>query len=243
MSTTKHSGKKVQYRQSNSVRHSKQDHLDNHQFELLIEGALRLDHDDDVLQTAFAILTMGRLGLRVGELVHLRNSWIDPTERMIHIPYHEPCERGRDQSICGDCTSKAKQRSEFNAISVEEAADLAWVAKTENAARSVPYDFDPRVKIWVDRFLDREYEHGWPVTHASVVRRLQWAKDEAEGLGDLNLYPHALRATAASYHAAQGVDAISLKAIFGWSQLSTARCYVSTSPERAAAVLRDVHHR
>lgn len=231
------------HKRTDRVRHSKQDALDNLDFELLLEGAERLDHSDDVLQTKFSILVMGRLGLRVSELVHLKREWINLRDRMIDIPRNEKCDMGRGDEPCGQCKQHARQRAEYNAgMDYEAALSMAWSAKTANAARRIPFDFDPRVEICVQRFYDR-YEQGWPVTHSSVNRRLQWAKDAAEGLDGANVYPHALRATAASYHAAQGVDAISLKSIFGWSQLSTARCYVSTSPERAAAVLRDVHQR
>lgn len=228
---------------SSGPRHSKENALDAREFELLLEGAQRLDHADDVLQAQFAINILGRLGLRVSELVHLTGDWIDTRQRMIHVPRHEPCTMGQNGAICGTCRQHAEQRESHNPeMELDEALSMAWSAKTENAARSVPYDFDPRVEIAVERFLER-YPDGWPLSNSSVNRRLEWAQDAADGLGGCIVHPHGLRATAATFHAAQGVDAISLKAIFGWAQLSTARCYVSSSPERAAAVLRDVHQR
>ncbi len=238
-----HINRGTDQRNRTRTRHSKENALDALEFELLLEGATRLDHQDDVLQAQFAINVLGRLGLRVSELVHMTGDWIDERQRMIHIPGYEPCTMGRNDSICGTCRQHAEQRVAHNPeMDLDEALSMAWSAKTENAARSVPYDFDPRVEIAVERFLER-YPDGWPLSGSSVTRRLEWAQDRSEGLEDANVHPHGLRATAASYHAAQGIDAISLQAIFGWAQLSTARVYIATSPERAAAVLRDVHQR
>lgn len=223
--------------------HCKEFALDTREFELLFEGALKLDHKDSVLETAFALIAMGRLGLRVSELVHLRNEWINMRDRMIEIPHHEPCDMGRGGSICGSCKQHAEQRADYNPeISIEQALADSWRAKTTAAARSIPFDFDSRVELWVERFYDR-YEQGWPYTHSTVKRRLDWAQDAADGLEGKRIFPHALRATAASHHAAQGLESLTLQAILGWSDAQTADRYITHSGERAAAVLRDTYQR
>lgn len=49
-------------------------------------------------------------------------------------------------------------------------------------------------------------------------------------------------ATAASYYAARGLSAMDLKALFGWSQFSTAIAYIEESPERLEGALQQLRH-
>lgn len=55
---------------------------------------------------------------------------------------------------------------------------------------------------------------------------------------ETNCYPHALRATAASYLAGRGMSTLSLQSMFGWSDPSTARNYVARSADHAE---RELH--
>lgn len=329
MAISKASHNKRGYDQTNrsagKPKHSKDYALDEHEFELLLEGCDRMDrHHDTRLECKFAILVMGRLGLRVGELVHLRNEWIDPEEKTINIPRHEPCRMGKYGDICGTCRQHAQQRTEHNqtglvqarlqlledgfdpfheslepvrmlrsshaaflddvigeqslqndiemgltdledvvrdpfehwdelceaadllaaeqTIPLEEAEDMAWSAKTDAAARQIPYDWNPRLELWIERFHGR-YEKGWPYTQSTVNRRLEWAQEAADGLDDRRLFPHALRATAATRHAANNIQADTLQRIMGWADAQTAERYVRHSDERTAAILRDTYQR
>jgi hypothetical protein len=52
-----------------------------------------------------------------------------------------------------------------------------------------------------------------------------------------------LGATAASYHAYQGVAPVPLQALMGWSDLATAQKYIRISGRATADALRQVHHR
>lgn len=100
--------------------HSKERALNDREFELLVEGARRLD-DYEAEQARFATLVAGRLGLRAGEIVHMQEDWIDWRNRRICIPSTEPCEKGKDGGICGYCEQAAKQSVRYNALTAPEA--------------------------------------------------------------------------------------------------------------------------
>nr|WP_233710693.1 tyrosine-type recombinase/integrase [Natronococcus pandeyae] len=69
--------------------------------------------------------------------------------------------------------------------------------------------------------------------------------NEAAETADLRgrVYPHCLRATAASYHAYQGVAPVPLQALMGWSDLATAQKYIRISGTAIADALRQAHQR
>jgi integrase len=225
-----------------SPRHSKDDALDDREFQQLLEACYRLDRDYYQLESRLIVLATGRLGLRLGELVHLDEAWIDWRDRMIKIPRHDPCDRGRDGGICGQCRQQAKQRVEYNEdVSLADAIAERWSAKTEAAAREIPIDHDPRAELAIERYFDR-FDR-FQASHSAVHRRLDKLQDVGDGLEDLRLYPHALRATAASHYASRGLDAITLQALMGWADLSTAHRYVRRSGSRTRRALDALHSR
>jgi site-specific recombinase XerD len=57
-----------------------------------------------------------------------------------------------------------------------------------------------------------------------------------------HIYPHCLRATAASYHAYRGVAPVPLQALMGWSDLATAQKYIRISGTATARAVRNIHH-
>ena len=77
-------------RSGSDVTHSKEDALDDREFELLLEGARELARSDYYYDAdpVFVIQVLGRLGLRRGELAHLSEDWIDWRNEMIVIPDH-----------------------------------------------------------------------------------------------------------------------------------------------------------
>jgi integrase len=221
------------------TRHSKADALNEREYQLLLEGASKLTPKND-LEARFIILVGGRLGLRRGEITHLRDDWINWRRNMIEIPRYDDCDRGRDYRECGSCRMHAKQKAEHNAdVTFEEALDLRWETKTDEAARSVPFDFDPRVSLVIERFFE-EWDR-WMYSAQAVNRRLEDAAEAADNLIPDDIYPHCLRATAASYHAARGLDVIPLQSLMGWAQVSTAHNYVKSSGENTQRALRFTH--
>lgn len=234
MATTHAPSKK---RRGTTVRHTKDDALDRREFEHLLEATYALD-DYYGLQAQFVVLVAGRLGLRAGEIAHMTAEWVDWRRNMISIPRHEPCTKGRDGGLCGYCRSKAEQKVAHNdGLALEDALASMWSPKTISSSREIPFDAAPRAEIVIERFFERFDE--WPTSRQSVNRRVNRAAREADGLDEADVYPHALRATAASRFAARGLDIFALKAVMGWSQISTAECYVSSSGERTAQAIRD----
>lgn len=222
------------------TRHSKEDALNQREFQLLLEGAMKLD-DYYAQQARFVILVGGRLGLRRGEMSHMEEDWIHWRRNMIEIPRHEPCDRGRGGGICGYCRNQANQRAEHNReLSVEKAEQMQWKAKTDEAAREVPFGFDPRVSLCIERFFE-QYDK-WPCSSQAINRRLNKAAEAAEEVGPDDVYPHCLRATAASFHAARGLDVIPLQSLMGWAQVSTAHNYVKKSGENTKRALHYAHN-
>ena len=122
-------------------------------------------------------------------------------------------------------------------ITFDEALDMQWQPKTSNSARSIPYDFDVRVELVIEEFFD-EYD-GWESSASTVNRRIKRVAELSPV--DSRVYPHALRATAASYHASRDISVHSLMSIMGWADPSTARAYVTANADQAAKELRSKH--
>lgn len=223
-------------------RHTKEDALSEREFELLLEGTYEM-RDYYGFQARFIILVGGRLGLRRGEIGHMRESWIDWRRNMIQIPRREPCQKGRDGGVCGYCRSLAEQRVEHAeddeaGITMEQALAETWRPKTEAAIREVPFDHDARAQLVIERFFD-EYD-AYPASCQSINRRVKKAAEHADELEPEYVYPHCLRATAATMLAAKGIDLLPFKSMLGWSQIGTAQCYVSESGENTQRALHSL---
>ncbi len=117
------------------------------------------------------------------------------------------------------------------------ALDERWEPKTEMSARAVPYDFDDRVEAVVEAFFS-EYD-SWPTARIGVNRRVNRVAEAAEYTS--RVYPHALRATSAEWHASGGLRANALKALMGWSQLEVAKKYIRLSGTQTAKALHRAH--
>jgi integrase len=117
--------------------------------------------------------------------------------------------------------------------------EARWHPKTVASVRSIPVDLSLRLELYLERFTD-EYD-AFPRSRTAVNRRVT-AAAEVEDI-DGRVYPHCLRATAASYHAYQGVAPVPLQALMGWSDLATTQKYIRISGRATADALRQVHHR
>jgi len=221
--------------------HTKEDALSDREWEFLLEGAQSM-RDPYSFDAQLVVIVGGRLGMRAGEIVHMTESWIDWQEKIIQIPHHDRCTKGRDGGICGYCESLAQQRVDHHdgALSIEEARAQRWHPKTRNSAREVPFGFSTRAEIVLERYFERFDE--FTVSRQGVNRRVEKAAEKAPGLSGDDVYPHALRASAASHHAGRGLEAFQLQQLLGWEDVRTALKYVQRSGERTARALERIHN-
>jgi integrase len=214
------------------VRNSHQDALTEPEFKRLLQAA---DEFDEPLrrQCRFILICAGRLGMRAGEICHFKEHWIDWGRQQIHIPHHEPCD-------CGYCRSQAWQSVNYNPDQKEFDDVFAefWSPKTENSARAVPFDFSDEIEEVIEAFTF--YEDSYDLSRASVNRRVDKIL-EAAGMPAEKCYPHALRATAASWHAYRGLPAVALQSLMGWSNLDVAQKYIRLSGGATAKALKNAH--
>lgn len=220
------------------TRHSREDALREEEFEKLLDACERLSSPFDA-QCLWILVAAGRLGLRAGEISHMRAAWVNWERQQIEIPGHEPCTDGANGGICGYCEKRAESAAAHNDdLTLEEARNRRWQPKTVTSARSVPFDFDPFVESVVQAFW-ADHER-FPTSRASINRRVNRVL-EAAGYDRDKTYPHALRATAAIHHAYAGVEGIALMGMFGWVNLAVAQKYVRAAGEQTASALREAH--
>jgi len=300
---------------------SKELALDDREFELFVRGAQNIGCDLRSQETEFIAFVLGRLGLRPGELCHIREEWINWRRRMIEIPKHDPCTKGKDGGLCGSCKQAVRQKVDYAELSLDEArmevlqdaigdrlprhvrsqiqgvhfaavegdldrddverqlemllesaeavgnhdailealdqaahehmeeatitmdeaAALEWSPKNPNAARDIPFDFDPRAELVVENFFDRFDE--WPESQTTINRRVDTVLEDVEEFDKDTTTPHGLRATAASHASARGLGPLALQAMFGWADISTARNYVAASSENTQRQLHQIYSR
>lgn len=214
--------------------------LSEREFELLLEGAGRIEQPTRRLETRAIILIGGRLGLRPGETTHLSSTWVDHDRKMIRVPKHHPCTKGRNGGLCGYCRQAVEQRLRHDPNSeFADFADYYWVPKTETAARAIPFHFSTRLLVAIDLLI--EQHGGWPYSFSTLQRRLNTALDLAPELSRESTSLHGLRATAASYHASRGLDLAALRAMFGWEDIETARQYLNVDGAMTRRALNKIH--
>ena len=95
--------------------------------------------------------------------------------------------------------------------------------------------FDVRVQLIIEEFIDK-YER-FPISKATLNRRVNRVVNRANVKG--RVYPHSLRATAASLLASRDVSLFSLMSFMGWNDIETARSYLSSSEQSAAREIRN----
>lgn len=251
---------------TDKVRHTKEDVISERQFEQLVESTYRMDGDYFARESRLVLFAAGRLGMRAGEIAHMKRDWIDWDNQRIVVPTHEPCDDGRGGGICGHCKQAAAQMARirtrnaiegrgidpdtvdiesprFDDVRVDPARfhGQMWSPKTQNAARSIPYArASTRAALAVEEYFEHYDE--FEASRNVVNRRVDRMAEKVSAVDADKIYPHALRSTAASYFAARGLSAMDLKSLFGWAQFSTAIAYIEESPERLEDSLQQLRH-
>jgi len=219
------------------TRHAHEDALTEQEFEQLLDGAKQLRPPPN-LETMFVILLTGRLGLRIGELAHIKRSWVNFETGLVSIPSIEPCTKGRDGGLCGYCRRQTRRIAEREAsVDLEALRTEYWQPKTAAAERAVPFEFSARVANIIAAFFEAFVE--WPYSVHTARRRVSIAAAVAS-LAQ-RIYPHCLRATAASAHAYRGLTVPALQAMMGWAQIDTAEKYIRLSGGRTKQALTEIY--
>jgi len=122
-------------------------------------------------------------------------------------------------------------------ISMGDALSEQWQPKTPTSARTIPFDFDVRIELALKEFVKRF--DGWERSAVTVNRRINRVAELSDVGG--RVYPHALRATAASYHASRDISIHALMSMLGWSDPGTARVYITGNSDSAAREVRSKH--
>ncbi|WP_191965786.1 MULTISPECIES: tyrosine-type recombinase/integrase [Haloferax] len=191
--------------------------------------------------TLFVLVSMGELGLRAGEVSHMRQSWVDVDNKVIRIPSYEQCNQGQDGGVCGYCKQQAKQAlGDGSYDSYEEALADRWTPKNEESARTVPYGWSDEIVDIYDRFF---YKHdGYPYCRTSINRRISRLAEASEIFDDRNdLYPHAFRGHAGKLHASNGINALQLKKFMGWGSVRGALPYIKMAAKDVQAAFTRVY--
>jgi len=217
-------------------RHARQDALSRTEFERGVETCYRMGKDYMALECRFVWFVGGRLGLRAGEICHMRDSWIDRDACEIQIPRFQPCTKGRDGGICGHCRNAAKQLVDIHGISLDEAESYMWGPKTESGARDIAYDATTRTKLAVEDYFDRFDE--FQASQTGVNRRVNRIAEETPALDVDDVDPHCLRATSATHLLANDLGLMDLKVHMGWSTLDTVLTYADEDYEGTATAVR-----
>lgn len=221
------------------TRHSHQDAVDEGTFARMMDAAADLRPPLDV-EAQFVLTAAGRLGMRAAEISHLSESWVDWERQMINIPPYQDCTQGQDGGPCGYCKSQARQSVRKTGVDYETAIAKFWSPKTEASARAIPFDFDETIRQQIEAFFF-DYD-GWPKSRSSINRRVDDVA-EAAGIPTDSIYPHALRATAATWHSYRGLPAPALQSLMGWSKLAVAAKYIRLSGTATRKSLNEVHDR
>ena len=188
------------------------------QLKLLLE---KCKYTKDPLVFKMIVIGTGIIGLREGELAHLRRQWIDFEYGIIKIPTHEPCD-------CYKCRNSyreklMRQNIIKDNISNEEIRKHYWQPKYQHG-RSISFRIGPDIELFLKKFFT-EYDI-FPVSQKLIY---DYVKKLGAMTGIEPIYPHACRASAAMQFARDGYNTFQLMGMMGWTDLETARHYVRLS--------------
>ena len=161
----------------------------------------------------FIIFTIVFAGLRVSELKHLRRSWVNFEAKTITVPTRQYCP-------CWECNYTYPRGQ-------KKCKKGLWRPKTRKGARTVP--IHPLLLPILTEFLASYEEIG--LTRVSIWAHVKAAAKRARIFR--SIYPHCLRATAATRLALQKISAPSLKYLMGWNSLQAAEDYIKSDMHQA----------
>ena len=173
-----------------------------------VEAVMLLNACRDLLDNLTVRLPL-YAGLRIGEVQHLRNTWLDWEKEIIALPARQECQ-------CYECRKWRKE---------------VWTPKTTAGQRSL------LITSELEPYLCQLGE-GMNRSRQALEQRFERIRQRS-GLMKV-CYPHALRATFATWLAEQGISAPSLTYLMGWDSLVPAESYIQSSMKRAHAEMREL---
>jgi len=179
------------------------------EFEKLLDAC---ELTEEPSEYRFFVLVMGIIGMRIGEIGHMKENWVDSEREKITIPRHEPCR-------CKYCKKQLKKSR-----SPQEKLKKYWSPKTKAGARSIPFGFNHEVREILKEVIPK-YK-GSPFDTRQIEVRFRYL---AELAGLSHIHPHALRAYAVTNFAYAGINAATLQTIMGWTDIETAMKYIARS--------------
>lgn len=215
----------------------------------------------------FVCLTYG--GFRASELTHMQKSWIhidDEYSKRLGVNYVQIPETG-EYCNCRDCKlqhfldTEAKKdgvkytKEWYSEIRKTFDYDISegryWQPKTLSGNRKIPvvYDiFKEALNSFYHNNNQLTYSRQWVWGIIHNISKEIWKsktvfdqkKDGYKTILNRQLYPHALRATAASLWAFKGINATALKSIMGWSNIEIADIYVKSDETQALLTAKNI---
>lgn len=161
-------------------------------------GGLTLEDEQRRRDACYAILLIGRLGLRPEELTHLHEDWVDWERGEVQVPARDPC-------ACRHCWASArtlKAETGTDRTVSEIVADSCWSPPDgPDGARTIPFGWSRRLTAAIHGLLgERPY---LDTDTAGVEQLLTTAADNAWELDD-EVTADRLRASAGEFLATVG---------------------------------------
>ncbi len=233
------------------------DALDVDTYFRLYIGALRIDDPTRRLIACYVILLAGRLGMRLQEIQHLRESWIDWKRGEICIPAFDPCgckrcwigaldvwgrkglkelqDTGEWESgvswknLTAEEREEVTERAEFcTPENLQEIVyTIKWSPKHDRSTRVIAFGWSYRITACLVAFFDELDCLDW--NQYSINRLLKEAAKNADGVDPSKVFAHRLRATGETFLADASVDVKMLRDLAGWQDLQTVLHYIVKS--------------
>jgi integrase len=187
-----------------AVRSAREDAINEVEFQILLSAC-------DSLLDHIVVRLPYYMGMRVGEVQHLKPSWLDWENGILHIPPRQVCS-----PPCYEC--RMWRRGIWTPKSISGSRDLIIV---------------PEVAGYLAQLGDK----GVNRSRQSLELRFQRIRDRS-GLARV-CYMHALRASYATRLAEAGVSSIALCYIMGWASLESSEAYVQARRKQAHSELKE----
>lgn len=139
--------------------------------------------------------------------------------------------RGEAAHVRSDWIDMQKQKLHIP----EKDEKTGFTAKSDAAARTIPFKNLVKAAKVIPNYF--EFNSDIPVASRTVYNRVQkWASEAGV---TTRVYPHALRATAATKFAEAGMSGQGLREIMGWESLKTAKRYIESTGRAAEKFLKE----